>query len=137
MAETLFKIPLNNENANQVYFNTFFSTEFNIFDCKLKIPRQANWKGHPFYYQILKTFELITRSIPHSLENTLSIPIWFNRHLNTTFDVELSRAGFNFIRDLFPSNQLIELNDTRLMTLRATKLRLIKKNLTYNTRVLG
>ena len=125
--KTLFKIPINNENENQVYFKNFFANELNIFDCKLKIPRQATWRGHPFYYQMLKTFEAVTRSIPHSLENTLSIPIWFNRHLQTTFDVELCRAGFNFIKDFFPSNQLIEMNDNKLITLRATKLRLLKK----------
>ena len=81
-----------------------------IIDCKLKIPRQNNWKGHPFYYEILKTVEKISNVIPTSIENILSIPIWFNKYLATKFDVELSRAGFNFVKDLFPGTSLITLD---------------------------
>ena len=119
--KTCFKIP--NANENQEYFNDFFSNTLNLLDCKIKIPRQINWRGHPFYYDALKTFEMVTREIPTCLESILSIPIWFNEYLNTKFDVELSRAGFNFVKDLFPNTQLIDLNNPNLIQLRATKRR--------------
>ena len=38
------------------------------------------------------------------MENLISIPIWFNRILKTKFDCEISQAGFNFLKDLFPEN---------------------------------
>ena len=123
----LFGIPLSYENENQHYFHDYFSNKLNILDCKFKLPRQANWRGHPSYYEVLKIYETVTKQIPRNTENILSIPIWFNNHLNTKFDVELSRAGFNFLKDLFPNNQLIELNDQNVVNLRATKLRLLIK----------
>ena len=43
-------------------------------------------------------------SLPQSVENILSIPIWFNKHLKTKFDVDISLAGFNCLKDLFPGN---------------------------------
>ena len=42
------------------------------------------------------------------LEDILSLPIWFNRILKSQFDPELSQAGFNYIKDLFPENQSLE-----------------------------
>ena len=33
--------------------------------------------------------------MPRSMEHILSIPLWFNMHLNTTFEEEISKAGFN------------------------------------------
>ena len=125
--KTFFHIPISNETENQKYFYDFFSNKLNLLDCKINIPRKINWRGHPFYYDALKTYEIVIRQIPKDLENILSIPIWFNSHLNTKFDVELSRAGINFLKDLFPNNQLINLNDQKVTNLRATKLRLLKK----------
>ena len=119
----LFKIPTSNENENKKYFNDFFSFTLNILDCKLKVPRQTQWRGHPFYYEALKMFEMVCQKSPTSLEHILSIPIWYNVSLNTQFDVELSRAGFNFVKDLFPSTQLICLDDPIVTTLRIPKRR--------------
>ena len=124
----LFKIPTSNENENKKYFNDFFSFTLNILDCKLKIPRQTQWRGHPFYYEALKMFEMVCQKSPTSLEHILSIPIWYNVSLNTQFDVELSRAGFNFVKDLFPSTQLIGLDDPSVTTLRIPNR---KNNLEY------
>ena len=123
----LFKIPISNNNADLLYFNEFFSNTLNILDCKLKIPRKINWVGHPFYFEVLKTFEHLTSEIPTSIDNILSMPIWFNQHLKTKFDVELSRAGFNFVKDLFPGTQLISLEDESVTRLRAVKRRLLIK----------
>ena len=55
------------------------------------------------------------------------MPIWFNQYLKTKFDVELSRAGFNFVKDLFPGTQLISLEDESVASLRAVKRRLLIK----------
>ena len=102
-----------------------FSNILEIIDCKFKLPREINWKGHPFYYDLLKTLEFLNQNYPTKTENILSIPIWFNSRLNTKFDVELSRAGFNFFKDLFPNNQLIEMNQPNVTMLRLTKRRLL------------
>ena len=56
----------------------------------------------------------------------ISIPIWFNRHLKTKFDVDISRAGFNFLKDLYPNGQLLNLNQNR-QGLLPSKLRKIEK----------
>ena len=99
----------------------------NIIDCKLKIPRQNNWKGHQFYYEILKTVEKISNVIPTSIEHILSIPIWPNKYLATKFDVELSHAGFNFVMDLFQGTSLISLDVVNATRLSAVKRRLLIK----------
>ena len=39
------------------------------------------------------------------LESILSTPIRFNKILNTKFDPEISQAGFNYFKDLFPENR--------------------------------
>ena len=123
--KSLFKIPNTNENEANIYFSNYFSNYMNVLDCKFKMPRQINWKGHPFYYDLLKNLEFINQKYPSKTENILSIPIWFNSRLSTKFDVELSRAGFNFLKDLFPNNQLIEMNQPSVTTLRLTKRRLL------------
>ena len=78
----------------------------NILNCKINVPRKNSWKGHPFYFELVKSFEKIISQLPKSYENLISIPIWFNRHLKTKFDVDISRAGFNFLKDLYPNGQL-------------------------------
>ena len=70
----------------------------------IKFPRKANYMGHPFYYSALKTYENISEECCQKFENLISVPIWFNRILRTNFDAEISNAGFNFIKDLFPEN---------------------------------
>ena len=52
----LFKIPNSYNNDNQQkYFYNFFRRHLNILDCKFSTPRETNWRGHPFYYEILKS----------------------------------------------------------------------------------
>ena len=118
----LFKIPTSTNNEQQMYFQEYFSIKLNILDCKIKIPRKLQYKGHPFYYPILKKFESTSENICIKTENILSTPIWFNRYLKTQFDTELSQAGFNFIKDIFPSNQPLE-NYNNLRNNKIRKLR--------------
>ena len=117
----LFKIPNSNENDTLQYFTDFFSNTLNILDCKFKLPRQINWRGHPIYYELLKMLQNLCQKSPADVENLLSIPIWYNAELNTKFDVELSRAGFNFIKDLFPNTELLSLNEPIVTQLRPAK----------------
>ena len=119
----LFKIPNSNENETRKYFNDFFSNTLNILDCKFKLPRQINWRGHPLYYELLKILQNLCQKMPANVENMLSIPIWYNAELNTKFDVELSKAGFNFIKDLFPNTELLSLNEPIVTQLRPVKRR--------------
>ena len=90
------------------------------------MPRKNNLKGHPFYYEILKSLEKITSYLPQELESILSIPIWFNKHVKTKFDSDISRAGFNSIKDISPCGQMLDLNANR-PNLRPPKIRKIEK----------
>ena len=102
----LFKIPLvQGTNVEQKYFFDFVSQSQNILDFKFKLPRKNNWSGHPYYYEVLKYYETSLEQLPKSVENILSMPIWFNKHLNTTFNVQLSKAGYNHIKDLYNNGQ--------------------------------
>ena len=101
--KALFNIPASPDE--QPYFYEFFKNRINLLNCKIKVPRAGNYKGHPFYYKILKTTEFLFDQNCKSTENYLSTPIWFNKNLNTKFDPEISKAGFNFIKDIFPENQ--------------------------------
>ena len=113
----LFNIPTS--PANEPYFYNFFAKNLNILNCLVKIPRKKNYKGHPFYYSALKTFEYISEEGCLKMENLISIPIWFNRILKISFDAEISQAGFNFLKDLFPENiPLANFNDLRNLKIR-------------------
>ena len=125
---SFFKIPNNVINENQQYFYNFFKSNLNILDCILTVPRKNNWKGHPFYYEILKSLEKMTSHVPQELENILSIPIWFNKYLKTKFDSDISRAGFNSIKDLFPCGQMLDVNlNANRPNLRHPKIRKMEK----------
>ena len=116
----LFKIPTS--AAREPYFYNFFENILNLLDCKIKVPRLRYFKGHPFYYKILKTAEVLFQKDCAKIENFLSIPIWFNRILKTKFDTEISKAGFNFIKDVFPENQQIaQFNGLRNVKIRKLK----------------
>ena len=122
----LFKIPTSAERDS--YFYNFFQETLNILDCKIKLPRMGQYRGHQFYYKILKTSVTLFENNCTHLENLLSIPIWFNKILNTKFDAEISRAGFNFVKDLFPENKPVtQFNGLRNIKIR--KLRIIKDNI--------
>ena len=101
----LFQIPTECKNEEQLYFHEFFSKQVNILDCKLKVPRKALWNGHPFYYSVLKSYEKCLEQLPKSQENILSMPIWYNNILGTKFDLKLSQAGYNYLRDLYVNGQ--------------------------------
>ena len=96
----MFKIPLQFINENQLGFYNFFKDPLNILDSKLNITKN-NWKVHPFYFNIIKSVENLICKLPKSYENILSMQIWSNKHLQTKFDVDISRAGFNFLKDLW------------------------------------
>ena len=38
----------------------------------------------------------------------MSISLWFNKMLGTTFDPQLSRLGFNYIADLFYNKERVK-----------------------------
>ena len=105
---TCLKFPQSSNNDNQQHFHNFFTNQINILHCKFKVPRRNAWNGHPFYYEILKSFDNLISQLPISAENILSIPIWYNRVLNIKFDSEISRAGFNYLKDIF-TGQLLDL----------------------------
>ena len=115
---------------NQQYFHNFFSGEMNILDCKFKVPRKNSWNGHPYYFELLKSLEKVAFSLPTTLVNICSIPVWFNRALNTKFDIDLSKAGFNYIKDFFPECQLINLHQNRPPHISPNKMRKLRGILT-------
>ena len=38
----------------------------------------------------------------------MSISLWFNKMLGTTFDSQLSKLGFNFVADLYYNNKRVK-----------------------------
>ena len=79
----------------------------------MKIPSKTLWRGHDFYYDVLKCFEKLLDNQPKSVEQIFSMPLWFNRFLCTSFDEQLSCAGYNFVKDLFPGGKLMNVNVIR------------------------
>ena len=125
----LFNIPTSPEN--EPIFYDYFSNKMNILNCLIKVPRKANYKGHPFYYSALKTYEIVSEECCQKFENLISVPIWFNRILKTKFDAEISNAGFNFLKDLFPENLPLE-NFNGLRNVKIRKLRNILNKIPQN-----
>ena len=81
-----------------------------------KIPTSA--EREPYFYNFFQK----------NFANLLAIPIWFNRFLKTKFDAEISNAGFNFVKDLFPKKQpLTQFNGLKNVKIRI--LRTIKDNI--------
>ena len=93
-------IPLEGREKRQSLFD-FFSQDLNILDCKFKLPKISKWKGHPSYLFSLKMLGKMIDELPKSFESLLSIPLWFNRGLGTTFDHELSKQGYNYFKDVY------------------------------------
>ena len=108
----MFQIPTECANDDQKYFHGFFNKELNILDCKIKVPRETLWKGHPFYYEILKSYEKCLDQFPKSPENILSLPLWYNKFLGTQFNLQLSKAGYNYLKDLYVDGKLLTENLT-------------------------
>ena len=66
--------------------------------------------------------ESLFRHGSSEIESVVSTPIWFNKNLKTKFDTEISRAGFNFIKDLYPENRPVT-NYNGLRNVKIRKLR--------------
>ena len=95
-----FSIPTQGANPRDEYHHRFFSERMSILDCKSKLPKKVLWKGHPFYLELLTSYENIVQKFPKSAQAWMSMPIWFNSMLDTKFDVDLSKFGLNYLRDL-------------------------------------
>ena len=100
----LFNIPTECNNDDQQYFYDFFCNQLNILDCKIKVPRKALWKGHPFYYEILQSYGKCLEDFPKSIECILSVPLWYNKFLGTKFNI---KAGYNYLRDFYMEGNLL------------------------------
>ena len=106
------------------YYRRFFKDKVNILQCYFKLPSRRKWEGHPFYYEGLLAIQNISIKLPDSIHDLLSTPLWHNKFLNTKFDCELSRTGFNFIKDI-----IIEGNIMNPTYLRKFDISIWKKNL--------
>ena len=95
-----FNIPTECQDIESRYLSDFFDNQLNILDCKFRLPKKSKWTGHPFYYDTLVNYEMLLESQPNSYESNMSIPLWFNKELDTKFDVRLSKLGINYISDL-------------------------------------
>merc|ERR1711954_154136 len=78
--------------------------------CSFKLPRQNKWNGHKFYFDCLQTIQKTNKKLPDSIYELLSTSLWYNKHLKTSFDCELSKLGFNFIRDLLCEGEFLSPN---------------------------
>ena len=86
----------------------FFDSQLNILDCKFKLPNRSQWKGHPFYLDILVTYNKLIEHNPKRFESVMSIPLWHNKILGTSFDSQLSKEGYNYVSDLFYTYEQIQ-----------------------------
>ena len=114
---SFFQIPLSEGDSEEGDFQKFFSNNMNLLDCKLKVPKKRNWKGHPSYLEGILNFENLTDDYPRSFESLLSIPLWFNKMQGTTFQKELSNSGYTFIHDMYyyGKNSCIDITDRNAM----------------------
>ena len=106
--KSMFKNPIKAKDENEIQFIEFFQKSLNILDCFFQLSRKNNYNGHPFYYKALKDVEKLSTKYCENIENILSVPIWFNRYFKTKFDPEISKAGYNFLKDIFPENTQIQ-----------------------------
>ena len=96
-----FKQSSNVKEADLDYYEDYFKNCLNILgQCFFKLPRKLKWKGHPFYYECLETIQKLTNKLPETIHELLSTSLWHNRFLGTKFDCQLSREGFNCVKDL-------------------------------------
>ena len=47
---------------------------------------------------------------PKSVYDLYSIPIWFNKTLGTKINIKLKLKGFDFVKDFFPVNKIIDID---------------------------
>ena len=79
---------------------SFFTSKLNILDCNLEIPERSRWHGHTFYMMPLFHMLKILENRPRTVEATLSTPLWFIKLIGSTFDINLSKSGYNYISDI-------------------------------------
>ena len=72
-----------------------------VSQCSFKLPNKSKWRGHPFYYQCLDTIQKVNNKMPDTINEILSLPLWHNKFIKSYFDCDLSRKGFNCIKDIF------------------------------------
>ena len=129
----LFNIPTDGNNPESRYVAAFFDRQLNILNCKFRLPKKSKWKGHPFYYDALVNYERLLELHPSSYETIMSIPLWYNKDLGTSFDASLSKLGVNYISDVVKwkeEEQCIQVSDVLL----AKKVLLLKNKLTPKIR---
>ena len=98
-----------------MWISKCFSTEnYDIIACNFEIPKQLF--GNRFYHGALKTLCNVSKHEPQNEFELYSMPIWYNKSLQTTFYKNLFDKGFSLMKDLFPENNLINQNylDSRL-----------------------
>ena len=64
----------------------------------------GRFMGNPFYLQALKTWEQLINNKPQNIYELYSMPMWFNKYLNTLKSNQVIAKGFMYVKDLFPEN---------------------------------
>ena len=135
----LFKIPVECTTSEELYFKEYFESQLNILDCNIDIPKRSKWIGHPFYYDALVTYAKILGNHPNTVESALSVPLWFNKMIGTTYDGQLSKAGYNYISDIIRKEQNVSrlcpselMNDNKVILLKSKIDPQIKKKIIKN-----
>ena len=96
----LFKIPVQYTNAEEKFAYIFFKEELSIIDYKFSQPKKKSVVWTPCL-DLLTAYGEMIESYPSTLEDCMSIRVWFNKMFGTNFDVRLSKMGFNYLRKLF------------------------------------
>ena len=123
-----FEVSSNIKDADRNYYRNFFSNYLCLIeDCFFKLPPKRKWKGHPFYYSCLETLHKLASSLPTDIIGILSTPLWHNKFLGTKFDCKLSRAGFNYIRDIIHEGKVLPEIQLKSSRLTQTKINLLRK----------
>ena len=112
---------------NEYYKNFIDNNLYVVTQCSFELPRQNKWNGQTFYFDCLQTIQKINKKLPDSIYELLSTSLWYNKHLKMSFDCELSKLGFNCIRDLLCEGEFLSPNLLSGMNIpRKTKMKLSK-----------
>ena len=93
-------------NITRLFFTNMIDI---VSQCCFELPNIKNWRGHPFYFDCLKTIQNLNKNLPKTINELMSVPLWHNKYIKSKFDCELSRCGFNFIKDLVFEGKFLEL----------------------------
>ena len=123
---TYFLNQSNIEDRNKNYYHSFIKNNLDIVcNCYFKLSRKNRWPGHPYYYDRLYSIQKLLADLPEDINDILSTPIWFNKFFGTKFDCEISKAGFNYIKDIVFNGKAINLcylSHVRLKTVKKSSL---------------